>query len=283
MTNKKCEIHECNLDGVEQAPVFYGFFGIGIEYGRASRRLFRNSRSWEPGGCSVAAGRPDSIKVEFCTLCRQAELKWIEEFLERNPDKSEFVWRLAERYGIPRPDVPPGAVFPAFPIRQTFEQVKPQFPCPYCGKDLGNEEARQCFSCGMDWHNPENVVQRGNPNWNRLGLEPGKMYVVELLQYANGNRSTQYREADAQRSELAVLETVSADGLKFIEWGHYAFCEHLLLTDGRKFGFDANGVWLTETEIQFMQNVRWWERSVPWENGITPSFELPGSPKLSYA
>jgi hypothetical protein len=25
-------------------------------------------------------------------------------------------------------------------------------PCPYCGKALRTDKARQCFECGVDWH-----------------------------------------------------------------------------------------------------------------------------------
>jgi hypothetical protein len=32
--------------------------------------------------------------------------------------------------------------------------------CAYCGQPLRTEQARQCFACGMDWHDPENVVRR---------------------------------------------------------------------------------------------------------------------------
>jgi hypothetical protein len=34
-------------------------------------------------------------------------------------------------------------------------------PCRYCGAPLRTALARQCFTCGADWHDPENVVFRG--------------------------------------------------------------------------------------------------------------------------
>jgi len=271
---ESCHLHNCVLDGVGEVPIFYGFFLHGVAYGKASRELFRYSRSWLPGGCSVAAGRPATKTVKYCTICRAAELTWIEAFVARNPDESTFVWKLAEYLEIPRPSVPPGTVFPALPISQSYPIAAPWCPCPYCGKELVSEKARQCFSCGMDWHDPDNVVQRGDPKWNRLGLDPAKRYVVELLQQPTGKRTTRYREADAQPSAFAALETVPATGNQFIDWGQYAYCGHLPLADGRRFGFDANGVWLTDTEIEFMRNDRWWEANVPWENGIAPLFEL---------
>ncbi len=33
-------------------------------------------------------------------------------------------------------------------------------PCPFCGRLLRNERARQCFVCGMDWHDTAKVVCR---------------------------------------------------------------------------------------------------------------------------
>jgi hypothetical protein len=36
-------------------------------------------------------------------------------------------------------------------------------PCPYCGAPLRTDKAKQCISCGTDWHNPDNVIQHGNP------------------------------------------------------------------------------------------------------------------------
>ena len=27
-------------------------------------------------------------------------------------------------------------------------------PCPFCGRPLRNDQAKQCFACGADWHQP---------------------------------------------------------------------------------------------------------------------------------
>ena len=34
-------------------------------------------------------------------------------------------------------------------------------PCPYCGKPLRTEEAKQCRHCLTDWHNPQDVKKLG--------------------------------------------------------------------------------------------------------------------------
>lgn len=47
------------------------------------------------------------------------------------------------------------------------EKVRPKpseketAPCPHCDKPLKTSKARQCFGCGMDWHDPENVRKQG--------------------------------------------------------------------------------------------------------------------------
>ena len=32
--------------------------------------------------------------------------------------------------------------------------------CPYCGKAIRTDNAKQCFECGMDWHDPSNPIRR---------------------------------------------------------------------------------------------------------------------------
>ena len=39
-------------------------------------------------------------------------------------------------------------------------QRKASKPCPYCGKVLRTDKARQCFDCGMDWHDSNQPIRR---------------------------------------------------------------------------------------------------------------------------
>ena len=118
--------------------------------------------------------------------------------------------------------------------------------CRYCHSLLPSEKAQQCFACGWDWYDPSNPKQLGDPNWNRFGLDPERDYVVELCQRPDGLRFTQYRQAENPRTDSdAVLDTVLALGSQFIEWGFYQYADHLTLTDGRRFTFDAHGIWPT--------------------------------------
>jgi hypothetical protein len=41
------------------------------------------------------------------------------------------------------------------------ESRSPEAPCPYCGAQLRTVKAKQCFDCGMDWHDPANIIRRG--------------------------------------------------------------------------------------------------------------------------
>jgi ankyrin repeat protein len=45
--------------------------------------------------------------------------------------------------------------------REYDEEAKSDVACPYCGRPLRTAQAKQCFSCHMDWHDPANPVRRG--------------------------------------------------------------------------------------------------------------------------
>jgi hypothetical protein len=158
-----------------------------------------------------------------------------------------------------------------------FRNERTGTPCPHCGKPLASDKAKQCFSCGMDWHDPERVVRRGDPEWNRFGLKKNLTYVVQLCQKPTGERYTKYREVEGgEPDEFRVFETEPASGSQFIEWGFYEYAEHLRLSNGESFYFDAHGIWLTGKEIEYLQ--RRVRRTLaqgetpPWVNGIAPRF-----------
>jgi hypothetical protein len=146
-------------------------------------------------------------------------------------------------------------------------------PCPYCGAPLASPRAKQCLKCHFDWHDPANVGQLADPNWNRFGLDLNKEYVVELCQERNGRRFTKYREVlEGIRDEFAVLETTVARGSQFIRWGFYSYSDHLKLSDGQSFGFEAHGIWLTKAESDFIWHQDRNPGTTPWVNGIPPNF-----------
>ncbi len=54
-------------------------------------------------------------------------------------------------------------IFGPPPAKQPVRIYDGQGICPYCGVSLPTIHANQCFACGVDWHDPQNVFQRGTP------------------------------------------------------------------------------------------------------------------------
>lgn len=160
------------------------------------------------------------------------------------------------------------------PSRQTLGTPMNQPLCPYCSATLPSSRAKQCLKCHRDWHDPENVQQANvSPDWNVFGLSPEKTYVVELCQEPNGHRFTMYREIPCGTPNAhAVFETDSAKGSAFIEWGYYSYAKHLKLSNGEAFGFEAHGIWLTSSEIEYLFGTPSAKLVVPpWVNGLAPN------------
>ena len=158
-------------------------------------------------------------------------------------------------------------------VRAAVSESDPRHPpCPYCHAPLATPQAKYCCKCRYDWHDPENVKKPIDPNWNRFGLDANLTYVVELLQHPSGIRTTKYRIADQEPSEAAVFETVPASGKLFIEWGYYEYAKHLLLSNGKRFHFEAHGIWLLDEEIAYLERQRSSSLPAPWVNGISPKF-----------
>jgi len=107
--------------------------------------------------------------------------------------------------------------------------------------------------CGTDWHDPENVVCRKNPEWNRFGLKWKTLYLVELCQDRSGLRYTKYRELDIGGPDPhKVVVTSAHPGWQWVAWGHYGYAGSVTTTPDVKFTFDAHGIWMTWDEVNAM-------------------------------
>ena len=147
-------------------------------------------------------------------------------------------------------------------------------PCPHCGAPLPSTRTKQCFVCGTDWHDPQNVVCRKNPEWNQFGLKWRAMYIVELCQDPAGQRYTRYRALDDGTPDPhEVFETDPHPGWQWVAWGHYGYAGRVATTHGEKFTFDAHGVWLTWDEVRglhrFSRGELAWSQ-VPWRTTVPP-------------
>lgn len=148
--------------------------------------------------------------------------------------------------------------------------------CPYCNSFLASDKAQQCLACGWDWHDPSNPVKRGNPNWNRFGVDETASYTVNLCQRSNGDRYYEYnpRESEVPNPEC-VRKTEPMSGIDLLAWLQSGRKQHLTLTTGEQFLFDAHGIWLLYSEVQRMRDRKnpWWmgDQSF-WVNGLTPRF-----------
>lgn len=108
-----------------------------------------------------AAGWPQ--RGPYCEKCE----KHIPKFADLTPAQEQELREIAEKDGIKamatlrtltgcsaawakiwvlHPDGP----------QQKTHRHRP--PCPYCGRPLSRTRAKECFRCGMDWHDPHNPV-----------------------------------------------------------------------------------------------------------------------------
>lgn len=75
--------------------------------------------------------------------------------LIRNGDEAGAIEALRAETGCPPEWARLWVTHPFGPRRPARLWVGP--PCAYCGRPLRTRLARQCFDCGKDWHDPENI------------------------------------------------------------------------------------------------------------------------------
>jgi hypothetical protein len=143
---RQTEYHKKEIAFFEQAylegfrPYLDGFeYGATSSAGRIGMFIQRGlTRGWS--GEIRLGGAPDetggSFFVNDFSCAANAVLRWL-----RGEDLVPITADLKDHL-VTRPD-----------------RTRPTKPCPWCGKPLKTEKAQQCFECGMDWHDPANVVR----------------------------------------------------------------------------------------------------------------------------
>ncbi|HEX8913441.1 MAG TPA: hypothetical protein VF796_13855 [Humisphaera sp.] len=218
-----------------------------------------------------ASPRGDALSVSVRCPCSGLELdgvpKWPGWEALLSPPPAGFV---ADPLGLTRRRRP--RVWIAFDDHRRRTTA----PCPHCGAPLPTAQARQCFVCRTDWHDPRNVVRRPDPEWDRLGLEWRTPYAAELCQSPDRRRYVVYRRAEGGTPDPhRVFDTPAHPGWRWVAWGEHGFGGAVAATTGEAIVFDADGVWLTWDEVRGLHRhargeVTW--SDVPWATDAPPAF-----------
>jgi hypothetical protein len=75
----KCRLHDEWMK-VGDVPFIYGLLARIEDYDEAEAKLFPNANRFTWGGCVVHQDSPKKVKRLFCSSCRAAEKKWVEEY-----------------------------------------------------------------------------------------------------------------------------------------------------------------------------------------------------------
>lgn len=249
-------------------PSLHGYIDAVISGREPAGRPFHCPTCGGPVSIRVSPHRDNRLAVSVHCACSALELDGVPKW----PG-----WEAFQRALISEEQTNPLGLQHGQGLRRSATaQGRQTTPCPHCGAPLATNRAKQCFVCGMDWHDPDHVVCRKDPQWNRLGLKWKSQYVVELCQDPSGQRYTKYREVDGGEPDPhRIYETPPHPAWQWIEWGYYAYAQFVATTTGDRFTFDAHGVWLTWVEVnQMHRNARgelgW--KDIRWSTAQPPQF-----------
>lgn len=108
-------------------------------------------------------------------------------------------------------------------------------------------------------------------------LQPDELYRLDLIQEPSGLRYVRIRRADDQLTEGTALTSKPYRGavLRSFQTSH-CISPEVVVEDGRSFGLDPHGVWMTQEEVEYWRLHRSQEAlespDAPWVNGIPPVF-----------
>ena len=108
--------------------------------------------------------------------------------------------------------------------------------------------------------------------WKRAEVVEGMRYRVALCQSSTGHRT--YRLQPLEEATLppeAALMTNEVPTDLLLRGDVCAIAKAVLLNDGKRFWTDAQGVWLTQEEMDAL-SARVDHALVPWLNGLPARF-----------
>lgn len=120
---------------------------------------------------------------------------------------------------------------------------------------------------------PSNVALQNGTDLESIRHDTMSLLSANAMTGTDTTSSVSVDEATCNPDVVLTSETLT--GLELFSWAQSGKRDHLQLTSGERFAFDAHGIWLTYSEIRKMRDrtTPWWEGDQSfWVNGIAPLF-----------
>jgi hypothetical protein len=161
-----CFLESAYQLGYRPYTFYAGDYGASSEGGRVGEIIVRGRARWE-----IVLGGPNkdggSAFVDSFDYAANAVIAWL-----TGAGAVDIFASMQDHLvlmGSARRTGRPFRLWSEDPAEFNWPKTK---PCPYCGKLLRTEKSQQCFMCGMDWHDPNRVVQHAC----HLSTNPTKLF-----------------------------------------------------------------------------------------------------------